>query len=129
MSEELKLLQAQVLDSEASLKALKAKVDELQLADRQKRLAPYIELATLAHEAKCPYNHTDGCAWGYEEDGKSTPIETWSYQAHRGWLQKTEEACNRGGVAISDVVSVAILYNELKNRNPKAWSAFMAIRY
>lgn len=65
---------------EAELSALKAK----KLAQENQPLA---KLAIRLHDVFCGYNHTDGCAWGYEARNDK---HDWSGQAHRRWMERTE---------------------------------------
>lgn len=44
-------------------------------------------LAAELHRLQCRWNHTDGCAWFYEESD-SFPVETWRAASHTRWLKK-----------------------------------------
>lgn len=46
---------------------------------------PIQELAGALHALKCHYNHTDGCSWEYEYQGK-TP--DWTRDAHKSYFIK-----------------------------------------
>ncbi len=71
--------------------------NELRFIEAQKnseKLAEYRELAILAHDVFCKYNHTDGCSWSYEcSNGEHdwTESGTYNYSSHGRWLRKIEE--------------------------------------
>lgn len=44
------------------------------------RLEPVKALAARAHDLLCPYNHNDGCSWGYEKND-------WNSFSHAYWLR------------------------------------------
>jgi DNA-binding protein H-NS len=73
------------------VKELEEKLAEELREERTQRRLPLRKLAERAHELFCQYNHTDGCAWGYEED-KKDPNITWETFSHKYWLEKIEEA-------------------------------------
>jgi hypothetical protein len=74
---------------EAELSALKAK----KMAQDSKPLA---DLAVRLHDAFCTYNHTDGCAWGYETTNSGI-FHDWGGQAHQRWMERTERVIKRLG--------------------------------
>lgn len=57
-------------------------------------------LAYLLHKFGCFYSHTDGCAWGYEEDSK----DPWLGHAHKQYLRI---ACKHVGTAFPDYIERA----------------------
>lgn len=73
--------------TEDDIKAQEAKLAALKSAKLAQDNMPLAELAVRLHDRFCGYNHTDGCAWGYENrDNK----HDWSGQAHQRWMERTE---------------------------------------
>ncbi len=62
-------------------KEIEIKKDELAALEKMKELScsPSKQLATLLHKKLCRWNHTDGCAWFYEEDN-------WESFSHKEYL-------------------------------------------
>lgn len=81
--ENLKQIEADIRRAEEHLRGLKDKKDIATQEERKRRQEPYRNLAEKAHDLLCPYNHTDGCGWGYEKD-------SWGGHAHRRWLDSIE---------------------------------------
>lgn len=75
-----------VKEAEEKVQRLK---DELAAAESELKAATDSGITALAetmHKKFCGYNHTDQCAWGYEEDGRFG--NKWGQQAHARWLEK-----------------------------------------
>src|ERR1700691_2946327 len=52
----------------------------------ESRREPLKKLVERAHGCLCPYNHTDGCSWYYENN--------WEGYAHNRWLRKYDAIIN-----------------------------------
>lgn len=87
----------ELVRAEQAAQATLAKRREAREAHEKKkaaeRLEPLKELAILAHDVLCSWNHTDGCGWGYEVDGKD---HNWSAHAHYRYLERVDELVNGG---------------------------------
>lgn len=67
LDEERKLLEAQRADQQKALRLTQARLEAIARAEADAKLEPLKGLAKRAHDLLCPYNHTDGCSWRYEE--------------------------------------------------------------
>lgn len=76
---------------------------------------PIKVLARRLHELQCRLDHTDGCAWWYEEDEYNKPGHGWAagmwvndMRAHRRWYQKAKNALKKlPGYSADDIVAIA----------------------
>jgi hypothetical protein len=111
------------LEAEEEKEALK----KLNVEERVLR-----EIAGLFHSMMCPYNHTDGCGWGYEED---TGGDRWRLSSHAEWLRKTEVAfCKKGSnrhmtEAKDDAIKFVNLLKSVKAEYPSFFFMLRDIRY
>jgi len=64
----------EIADLEAKLAKARNEKATFEALDEPK------QLATLLHEKLCRWNHTDGCAWEYDED--------WERWDRKVWLDK-----------------------------------------
>ena len=87
MSEEKRLLEAQLNDTKKTAQALSDRLEAIRRKEEAEMLEPLKATATRAHDLLCPYNHTDGCAWGYEGD-------SWTSDAHSRWLRHMNKIVN-----------------------------------
>ena len=116
MTNEEKLLRAQLDDVEKSQRQLKEAVQKLE---HERMLGEYRKLypiAQRAHELCCRFNHTDGCGWFYEvtEDEDAT----WSRSDHKNWIFKIERAKKKfSDEEIIDILNATLDY---KKALPKA---------
>ena len=83
MNEEMKLLEAQLADQQKVAQATRERLEALKKKEEAERLEPLKETAKRMHDLLCPYNHTDGCSFGYEGDN-------WRGSSHNEWLRKVE---------------------------------------
>lgn len=126
MSEEMKLLEAQLRDQEKAAKSTREKLDRLRKADEAERLKPLRETTERAHDLLCPYNHTDGCSWGYEADNE----DAWFCDAHSRWLRNIDRLVN-GGVydkAITNLAQINIVLDAIEEIKPKVPTAMALLR-
>ena len=86
---EKKLLVAQLEDAQKAARAMQDRLDVIRRKEESEKLEPLKAAAERAHELLCPYNHTDGCSWGYEGD-------SWQSMAHSQWLRKMDTLVNGG---------------------------------
>jgi hypothetical protein len=89
MTEEKKLLQAQLKDAEKIAREARERLDSIERKEAAERLEPLKATAERAHDLLCPFNHTDGCPWGYEGN-------SWQSSAHARWLAKIDVIVNGG---------------------------------
>ena len=87
MSEEKKLLEAQLADAQKIASATRDRLDAIKRAEDEAKLEPLKATAERAHDLLCPYNHTDGCSWGYENG-------SWQSDAHSRWLRRIDVLVN-----------------------------------
>jgi hypothetical protein len=90
MDAEMKLLEAQLADQQKAARATADRLEALRKADEAAKLEPLKATADRAHHLLCPYNHTDGCSWGYEEGSAGA----WQSDAHSRWLRKMNTLVN-----------------------------------
>lgn len=69
---------------------LRAEAKRLELKADEQTISKSLEgeLAVLLHKHRCGYNHTDGCAWGYEERDDSN---RWEAPAHKRYLEQARK--------------------------------------
>ena len=89
MSEEKKLLEAQLADAQKIASATRDRLEAIKRAEDEAKLEPLKVTAERAHDLLCPYNHTDGCSWGYENG-------SWQSDAHSRWLRRIDVLVNGG---------------------------------
>lgn len=51
-------------------------------------LSPEERIAVQLHDAKCTWNHTDGCGWYYEV---SKGVHNWSGSSHAAYLRSAQK--------------------------------------
>lgn len=103
---ELKLAQKEV---ERIASELEAKTHD----ERSRALEKYRELAILAHDTFCCWDHNSGCGWGYECDSHGNHNWEGSFNgcssAHVQWLKKIEEIFEYNKSKYVEVVTIPIL--------------------
>jgi hypothetical protein len=65
---------------------LQDEFERAESAQEEARREPLKCVAERAHSLLCPYNHTDGCGWGYEKG--------WLYGEHNRWLTHYSDLVN-----------------------------------
>jgi len=123
MSEEKKLLESQLNDAQKAMRGMQEKLERINRAEADARLDPLKRTAERAHNLLCPYNHTDGCSWEYENG-------SWQSDAHSRWLRKIDTVVNgnsydRPKASLEDVNVVLDAIADLK---PKVSTAIELIR-
>lgn len=82
---------------------------------------PYIyKLATILHELRCGYNHTDGCSWYYEEGwyiDNPNDIKKWNESEHSRWFKMATSVFDQA--TLSEIEEYLNLYEERKKLNKK----------
>lgn len=86
---EKKLLVAQLEDAQKAARAMQDRLEAIRRKEEAEKLEPLKATAERAHDLLCPYNHTDGCSWGYEGD-------SWQSSAHSQWLRRMDTLVNGG---------------------------------
>ncbi len=81
---------------------LRSLVTKAEYVAEQARMEPLKELAILAHDALCSWNHTDGCGWMYE---MTNGQHAWGSYAHQAWLKKVDALVNGGNRPSSRAMS------------------------
>lgn len=60
-------------------------------------------LATVLHTEHCGRDHTDQCAWCYEEDWPSP----WTSPTHVAWMERADKVlAAHPGITLTDVLEV-----------------------
>lgn len=75
-------------DLTSKITALEEQLENLRrqkLIEDQLELSVEQKMAIELHAALCTWNHTDGCAWGYEIKNK---VHDWNGGDHGSWLLK-----------------------------------------
>ena len=113
-----------LLEIDNQKRELQKQLEEAERDDTVKRLMPFRGAAILAHGLFCMYNHTDGCSWGYEQDGSE---HNWGfgaeYSQHKHWLElvfKTATELNMTEAQLTDILDGL---HAVKARNPRAMEA------
>lgn len=86
-TEEKKLLEAQLADAQKASRRLTERLEKIKRDEEDAKLEPLKATAERAHDLLCPFNHTDGCSWGYEGN-------SWKSDAHSRWLRKIDALVN-----------------------------------
>lgn len=109
----------------ASVKAQQA-LENARAKAAAARMEPLKALVVRAHKCLCPWNHTDGCSWGYEEDS----TDEWQGQAHDRWLRHYDELVNgsRYGKAQVTVSELETMIATVEGLQPKVRTALWLIR-
>lgn len=102
MSEEIERLQKEFDAARADTRKRQEALEKAKWEAERQRREKFKDLASFAHETFCPYNHTDGCSWGYEESAK----DPWSCDAHVRWLTHVDRLIN-GSYGTPPVVTEA----------------------
>ena len=123
MTEEKKMLEAQLRDAQDVAKKLSKRLDAMNKKEAAEKLAPLRTTAERAHDLLCPYNHTDGCSWGYENG-------SWESDAHSRWLRRIDmlvngDSYNRPKATLAEINIVLDAVAEIK---PKVKTAIELIR-
>lgn len=95
----------------------------------QDELVPLRDLANKAHSNLCSYNHSDGCGWGYEEDGKNPQL--WDGAEHQRWLKKIQSVIKEEKYTKLDsdkLNKILDLITEMKAVHPNAMHILQKIR-
>jgi len=118
MTEEKKVLEAMLKDSQDATKKISDKLEAIRRDEEEKSLVPLRDAARRAHDLLCPFNHTDGCSWGYEGD-------SWRGAEHVNWLRKVNRLVNgdsvtRGRFTIDQINVTLDAVEKLKKIVPTA---------
>lgn len=96
----------------SQIEKLQAELKEAQEAQKKFLEMPREQqVATILHDKKCQYNHTDGCGWYYEFVNKQ---EQWSAREHSNWVNKAMAlmaACERAGITVEKYLEIDELLN------------------
>jgi len=105
-------------DQENEMKLLEA-----QRADEDKKLEPLKATAERAHDLLCPFNHTDGCSWGYEGSN-------WKSSEHSRWLRKIDMLTNGDSYTkpVATLEEINIVLDAMADLKPKVKTALSLIR-
>lgn len=93
MTTDLDALRRQAAEADKAARDARKKLEAAEFEAAQARMAPLRALVKRAHDCLCGWNHTDGCAWGYEEDAK----DPWACSAHARWLGHYDQIINGDG--------------------------------
>lgn len=83
-----------------------------ELEDLEKQLveakleSPDHQLAKELHSMLCTWNHTDGCGWFYEMNGKK---DNWTGHTHGVYLAKAQKLihqCDQEGVSAEQAITM-----------------------
>lgn len=123
MTEEEKLLTAQLKDAQDAAQKLAKRLEAMKRAEADAKLGPLKDTAARAHDLLCPYNHTDGCSWGYEGG-------SWQSDAHARWLRKIDLLVNGNSydkpkATLAEINTVLDAVQDLK---PKVGTALELLR-
>jgi hypothetical protein len=123
MTDEKKLLEAQLKDAQDIARKARERLDVIERKEAAERLEPLKATAARAHDLLCPYNHTDGCSWGYEGD-------SWSGDAHSRWLRKIDGLANGGPYEKpkATLAEINLVLDAVEDLKPKVKTAIDLIR-
>ncbi len=123
MSEEKKLLEAQLRDAEKVARAAKDRLEAIKRKEDAERLEPLKATAKRAHDLLCPFNHTDGCSWEYEGG-------SWSSSTHARWLQKIDTLVNGGPYdkPKATLAEINLILDAIETLKPKVTTALSLLR-
>ena len=126
MTSERKLLEAQLADQQKAMHQTKDRLDALARAETDARLGPLKALAERAHDLLCPYNHTDGCSWGYEAGSTGE----WQGSAHNRWLTKIDKLVTGGPYEkpTATVEDITLVLDAVEGLKPKVRTALDLLR-
>lgn len=126
MTEERKILEAQLADQQKAVHKTKDRLDALARAEADARLGPLKALATRAHDLLCPFNHTDGCSWGYEEGS----TDQWQGSAHNRWLTKIDRLVTGGSYErpTATAEEITLVLDAVEGLKPKVRTALDLLR-
>jgi hypothetical protein len=103
--------------------SLKKELEGLKRLKYAQDLQPMREVAELAHNAFCGWNHTDGCAWGYEESNyqgkKKIDDEIWACDTHNRWLAKIENLVEKEQVGLEELKGIITAVQNVKVAHPR----------
>ena len=116
--EELKLLEAKQKDLAKELREASEKIEKIKAKQEEESLKPLRDIAEKMHDCLCPYNHTDGCSWGYEGDN-------WNSYAHKEWLDKVKklvkgDSYTKPVCSVKDMETLVESISSLKKSAPQA---------
>jgi hypothetical protein len=123
MTEEAKMLEAQLKDVQAAARKMSDRLDAIKRAEADAKLEPLKATAARAHDLLCPYNHTDGCSWGYEGG-------SWQSDAHSRWLRKMDLLVNGNSYdkPKATLAEINIVLDAVADLKPKVRTALDLIR-
>jgi len=126
MTSERKLLEAQLADQQKAMHQTKDRLEALARAEADARLGPLKALAERAHDLLCPYNHTDGCSWGYETGSTGE----WQGSAHNRWLTKIDKLVTGGPYEkpTATVEEITLVLDAVEGLKPKVRTALDLLR-
>jgi len=116
--EELRLLEARQKDLAKELREHTEKIERIKAKQEEESLIPLREIAERMHNCLCPFNHTDGCSWGYEGDN-------WMSSAHKEWLDKVKrlvkgDSYTKPTCSVEDMEVLVASISALQKAAPKA---------
>jgi len=122
-TEEKKLLEAQLADAQKEARGLAERLEAIKRTEEDAKLGPMKDTAQRAHDLLCPYNHTDGCSWGYENGH-------WQGDAHSRWLRRIGVLVNGNGYdkPKATLAEINIVLDAVADLKPKVNTALDLIR-
>lgn len=123
MTEEKKLLEAQLRDAQKAAQQVRDRLEAINRAEAAEKLEPLKATAARAHDLLCPFNHTDGCSWGYEGN-------SWESDAHSRWLRKIDTLVNGNSYdkPRATLSEINIVLDAVEGLKPKVRTAIDLIR-
>jgi hypothetical protein len=122
-TEEKKLIEAQLKDAQKVQQGLADRLEVIKRMEADAKLGPLKDTAARAHDLLCPYNHTDGCSWGYENG-------SWKSSEHSRWLRKIDALVNGDSYtpAKATLAQINIVLDAIADLKPKVSTAMELIR-
>lgn len=109
-----------------ALENARARLASAQRAEFLSRRDPLKPLVERAHRALGQWNHTDGCAWGYEESA----ADPWTCSTHYQWLVHYDKIIHGGPYDPSKATlkEIEAIVSAIEALKPKAKTALMLLR-
>ena len=124
MPETIKEIEAEVKDLFDHKRQAEERLRLAQNREYEARREPLKAIVIRAHDCLCPYNHTDGCSWGYENGN-------WSSYSHHTWLAHYDKLINGYGpdtkhaVTLDEITEIITMIESLK---PRVRTAMLLLR-
>ena len=115
----------EIQELQKKLAKLKAKHEKELAIELAEKYIPLYDLAEKIHSALCPYNHTDGCGWMYEES-HDNKWERWAHAKYLGNLEAILEKNSDLSIETLEILIDQII--EFKKVYPKALWLFKTLR-